>query len=264
MKFLKVAKNSGSGFKFEVSNPYSIFTHCYDDIMRHVNYSRWADFIIEILAREGVTEGNLLDIGCGTGKLIGFLEDRNFKIEGVDISSEMVEYATTGARKRGSKTEFFQGDMRDYRSDKKYDAVLSLHDSVNYLLYKEELNAFFATAESLLRLGGILVFDVSSRWNVIHNFAGRVFTEDKDDYSLIWRNRFNRFNCKFVSEIEFLLKDSGKTGKEVHEQRIYPHFYIKRLLKKQGAFRYIGRYRAMELRRKGAFGDNVTFVAEKL
>lgn len=264
MKFSKLSAEQTSGFEFESSKPYSIFSQCYDDIMRHVNYSRWADFILEILHKEGIAEGSLLDIGCGTGKLIGFLESSNFEIEGVDLSPSMVEYASQEAKSRGSKTEFHQGDMRHYKSDKKYDVVLSLHDSVNYLVNKQDVNAFFATASSLLRPGGLLIFDLSSRWNVVHNFAGKIFTEDKDDYSLIWKNKFNRFSCKFVSEIEFLLKDSGEAGKEVHEQRIYPHFYIKRLLKKQGAFHYLGRYKAMELRRQGALGDNVTFVTRKI
>jgi len=264
MKFSKTLEEQTSGFEFESIKPYSMFSQCYDDIMRHVNYNRWASFILEILEKEGISDGNLIDIGCGTGKLIRYLEGGSFNIEGVDISSAMVEYASREATLRGSKTKFYQGDMRNYKSDRKYDVVLSLHDSVNYLLDKKDIIDFFATANSLLRPGGILIFDLSSRWNVIHNFAGKIFTEDKENYSLIWKNRFNRFTCKFVSEIEFLLKDSGKAGKEVHEQRIYPHFYVKRLLKKQGVFRYLGRYKAMELRRQGALGDNVTFVVKKI
>ena len=46
---------------------YTSFAEVYDQFMDNVPYREWADFLQEILQKEGINDGLVLDLGCGTG-----------------------------------------------------------------------------------------------------------------------------------------------------------------------------------------------------
>lgn len=78
--------------------------------------------LIEIYAKYGISEGEVLDIGCGTGKLKEYLGD-GFTYKGIDISPAMIEIA----KKRGF--EGFIGPVEDVIStlgDKSVDHITAL------------------------------------------------------------------------------------------------------------------------------------------
>lgn len=52
--------------------------------------------LLETYQKHGIIEGNILDVGCGTGKLREYLGD-SFNYQGIDISPAMIEEA----KKRG-------------------------------------------------------------------------------------------------------------------------------------------------------------------
>ncbi len=78
--------------------------------------------LLETYQKYGITEGTLLDIGCGTGKLKKYLGD-SFTYEGIDISPAMIEEA----KKRG-----FEGhigaveDVIETFRDKSVDHIIAL------------------------------------------------------------------------------------------------------------------------------------------
>ena len=74
-----------------------------------------------------------------------------FTITGVDISPNMLK----NARKLNPQAKYIRGDMRTVRLKKQFDAVV-LHDSVNYMLTRNDLKAVFKTAYLHLKPGGIL------------------------------------------------------------------------------------------------------------
>ena len=45
---------------------YGRFAGVYDVFMDNVNYREWADYIIETLAQDGIRDGLVLELGCGT------------------------------------------------------------------------------------------------------------------------------------------------------------------------------------------------------
>lgn len=78
--------------------------------------------LIETYANHGITDGEILDIGCGTGKLKEYLGD-GFTYKGIDISPAMVELA----KKRGF--EGFVGPAEDVIAtlpDKSVDHITAL------------------------------------------------------------------------------------------------------------------------------------------
>lgn len=48
---------------------YSGFAAVYDLFMDNIPYGEWTDYVMELLKEEGITQGILLDLGCGTGSV---------------------------------------------------------------------------------------------------------------------------------------------------------------------------------------------------
>ena len=78
--------------------------------------------LLETYQKYGITEGIILDVGCGTGKLREYLGD-SFTYKGIDISPMMIEEA----KKRGF--EGFVGPVEDVietLADKSVDHITAL------------------------------------------------------------------------------------------------------------------------------------------
>ena len=72
---------------------YSDFASVYDTFMDETPYEEWADFLHGLLTEDGIEEGLVLDLGCGTGNFLKKLEKRFEKLVGIDISKDMIEVA---------------------------------------------------------------------------------------------------------------------------------------------------------------------------
>ena len=72
---------------------YENFARVYDELMDNVPYEEWADFILAILKKNKITDGLVLELGCGTGKLMSLLGNAGFDMIGVDNSVDMLQIA---------------------------------------------------------------------------------------------------------------------------------------------------------------------------
>ena len=93
----------------------------------------------------------LLNLGCGGGHHDYTLK-KHFEVTGVDVSEAMLELA----KRLNPEVTYYLDDMRTAQLSKNFDAV-TIFDSINYMLTKEELLAAFKTAFKHLKAGGILL-----------------------------------------------------------------------------------------------------------
>lgn len=70
---------------------YTSFASVYDTFMDNIPYEEWAEYLSGLLAEYEVTDGIVLDLGCGTGTLTELMAARGFDMIGVDYSEEMLE-----------------------------------------------------------------------------------------------------------------------------------------------------------------------------
>ena len=75
------------------ASPYSKLALIYDDIMSHVDYRRWAQYISAIIERYNKETNTILDIACGTGSLLLELYREKYQLIGFDFSFDMVKKA---------------------------------------------------------------------------------------------------------------------------------------------------------------------------
>ena len=69
---------------------YTGFAAVYDTFMDNVPYEEWCGYIKSLLTEQGVKEGLVLDLGCGTGSLTELLSAAGYDMIGVDASEEML------------------------------------------------------------------------------------------------------------------------------------------------------------------------------
>ena len=118
---------------------YSGFAQVYDLFMDNIPYEEWSEYVISLLREYGVKDGLLLDLGCGTGTLTRLLADRGYDMIGLDISEEMLQIALEREAAELKNILYLPQDMREFELFGTVRAVVSICDSMNYLLAEEEL-----------------------------------------------------------------------------------------------------------------------------
>jgi SAM-dependent methyltransferase len=143
-----------------MSQVFDAYAAYYDLLYRDKNYAEEAGYVQSLLARHGMREGKLLELGCGTGKHAEQLARLGYSIRGIDLSAPMVEQAQARVpADLRHKLSFDVGDAREVRLSSQFDAVISLFHVASYQSTNEDLAALFATAAAHLRNGGLFVFD---------------------------------------------------------------------------------------------------------
>ena len=92
---------------------YTGFAAVYDTFMDNVPYEEWCGYIKSLLTEQGVKEGLVLDLGCGTGSLTELLSAAGYDMIGVDASEEMLELAYEKKAASGSDILYLCQDMRE-------------------------------------------------------------------------------------------------------------------------------------------------------
>ena len=67
-----------------------------------------------VIALSGVTDGTLLDLGCGPGRHAVPFAQRGFRVTAVDLSAFHLGKARDRAAAAGVSIEFVAGDMREF------------------------------------------------------------------------------------------------------------------------------------------------------
>ena len=93
---------------------YSGFAKVYDLFMDNIPYKEWTDYVKELLSEEGVKEGILLDLGCGTGSVTELLAEAGFDMIGIDNSEEMLDIAIEKRDQSGLDILYLLQDMREF------------------------------------------------------------------------------------------------------------------------------------------------------
>lgn len=72
---------------------YESFARVYDLFMDNIPYEEWCGYLHTLLEKYDVTDGLVLELGCGTGTMTELLADCGYDMIGVDNSADMLEIA---------------------------------------------------------------------------------------------------------------------------------------------------------------------------
>lgn len=217
---------------------YTSFAEVYDQFMDNVPYQEWADFLQEILQEEGVCDGLVLDLGCGTGSMTEELAHRGYDMIGVDNSEEMLEIAMEKRQKSGADILYLLQDMQEFELYGTVRAVVSVCDSINYVTKADELEEVFRLVNNYLDPGGILLFDFNTEYKYREVLGDRTIAENREDSSFIWDNYYYEKEKMNEYELTLFIKEDHSQMyhkyQETHFQKGYTLEEMKDLLKKSG------------------------------
>lgn len=114
-------------------------------------------FFKELLDDNGVE--TVLDCFCGTGFHLAMLAGMGYAVEGIDISTEMIEKARQNLNERGVKAPVWKCDVKELISyvDQKYDCVISMGNSLPHEFGDENLSKALGNMHEALNDDGICI-----------------------------------------------------------------------------------------------------------
>lgn len=216
---------------------YTSFARVYDTFMDNIPYQEWAGYLVGLLREYGIREGLVLDLGCGTGSMTERLADSGYDMIGADNSEEMLEIAMEKRIASGHEILYLLQDMREFELYGTVRAVVSVCDSLNYIIEEEELLQVFRLVNNYLDPGGLFVFDLNTVYKYEVLLGEKTIAEDREEGSFIWENEYDSKTGLNVYELSlFLPREDGLYEKyeEEHLQRAYSLETIQRLLSVAG------------------------------
>jgi SAM-dependent methyltransferase len=129
----------------------------------------------DFVNRHCPTPGRLLDLGCGTGRVLVPLAQRGHRVLGVDLSEEMLKVAGQKGAAAGANVQLLKANIveLDCLADGCFDCVLCLFSTLGMVAGPEHRRRVVTHAARLLRPGGVFVLHVHNRWYNFWDRAGR-------------------------------------------------------------------------------------------
>lgn len=216
---------------------YSSFAATYDTFMDNCPYAEWAAYLTGILKEYEIKDGLLLDLGCGTGSMTELLAAVGFDMIGIDYSEEMLEIAMDKCIKTGYDILYLLQDMREFELYGTVRAIISVCDSMNYIMEEEEVKEIFRLANNYLDPGGIFIFDFNTEYKYREVLGDRTIAESRDDCSFIWDNYY--YVDEEVNEYELTLfireeESLYRRYQEMHYQKAYTQDKLRVLAEEAG------------------------------
>lgn len=251
---------------------YGDFAKVYDIFMDEVPYDKWCDFIVSTFEKYNVPKELILDLGCGTGNLTRMLANRGYSMIGVDSSWEMLsiakeyeddlekdfndweeafdelegkaligdEFITDGELtydENSSNILYLLQDMREFELYGTVRAVVSVCDSINYLVTDEDVLECFKLVNNYLDPDGIFIFDFNTKYKYSEVIGDSIIAENREECSFIWENfydeatRINEYDLTIFTKTEDGLYEKSV---ETHYQKGYTLDEMTALVKAAG------------------------------
>lgn len=205
---------------------YTSFATYYDAMMHDVDYDLWAARLNALLcmALPERASATVTDCACGTGALTVRLAALGYRMTGMDLSEDMLREAQIKSQQHGLHIPFVRMDMRQLSLHRPQDAIVCACDGVNYLTSRSSLLSFFRAANTNLRAGGVLLFDVSTRYKLSEVIGGNCYGEDLPTCTYLWRNAYDPESKLLEMRLHvFVPQQDGRYTRfdEVHIQRAH-------------------------------------------
>lgn len=230
---------------------YTDFAQVYDELMDDTPYGEWCGFLMKLFRKYGVDDvsknngcilksgdevkqnlsqerNSILDLGCGTGTLTELLARRGYDMIGVDNAQEMLQIAMEKREASGLPILYLLQDMREFELYGTVGAVVSVCDSLNYLLVEEDIVRTFRQVNNYLYPQGIFVFDFNTVYKYATVIGDATIAENREDCSFIWENYYHEEQEINEYDLTVFVAAGGQAQdalfrrfQEVHYQRGY-------------------------------------------
>lgn len=254
--------------------PYSLVAEFYDHLMRHVNYERWASYVISLFhladdfqpraARSPMKVARVLELACGTGRMLVELARAGFTVMGSDRSAAMLRVAHQRLERDGWQATLWCGDMREVAAIVEVDAAICLYDSINYCLTPEDLQCVFKSVAQFVRQGGLFIFDICTHYNCRKNFSNYAERDTTSEFSYVRHAYYKPYKKLQFNDFKIIDETNrGQAYSERHVQRVYSIQEMCEQFMSSGLWEEVGRFSGMSHRPGQERAERVHFVLKR-
>ena len=156
-------------------------------------------------------------------------------------------------------------DIRSFELYGTTAAIVSVCDTLNYLLTKEDLRKTFSLVNNYLDREGVFCFDMKTRSYYEKVLGNRVRVEDYEDATLIWDNAYDAKSGRNEYRLTMFLKDESEfytRQDELHVQMAYDLDEIRELLAESG-MTFVAAYDAYTERPATEASERIVIIAKE-
>ncbi|MFB0557373.1 MAG: class I SAM-dependent methyltransferase [Dehalococcoidia bacterium] len=143
----------------------------YDELyVKPEQYQKEAQQVVVFSQQYLQSGGNtLLDVACGTGGHIKYLQD-HFQVSGVDLSESMLGVA----RKKFPHLPLYHGNMVDFSLDKQFDIIICMYGSIGIVKTYANLKLTLQNMVRHLLPGGLVII---VPWSTTESFKEKIVVD---------------------------------------------------------------------------------------
>jgi len=217
--------------------PFSEYAAVYDLIYQDKDYPGEAQFVARLLDRclgKPTEQAEVLDVACGTGRHAQELARLGYRVEGSDLSADMVAVARERTKSLGLSIDFHNESFQSCdRIGRKYDVVIAMFSAIGYLTDYSDLERSLKNIHGLLRDGGVFVFDFWNGNAVVKDYSPtRVRRAEKGDQAVIRTSNTSLDTTSQITTInfDFILLKAGNIVREFSEVHPIRYFFPQEMM----------------------------------
>lgn len=223
---------------------YTGFAAVYDEFMEEIPYDDVCTYLVSLLSEDGIRDGLVLELGCGTGEMTLRLSHAGYDMIGVDASDEMLMEARE--KLAGEDILYLLQDMREFELYGTIRAVVAVTDTMNYLTDRADFVQVLKLVNNYLDPEGLFLFDLKTKHFYEDVLADATFADHREDADLIWENSYDPESC--LNEYAITIFSKCRDGRyereeEFHYQRAYLLEEVKAMAEEAGLV-WVKAYRA--------------------
>ena len=215
----------------------------YDSVPLYAARQDVGFYLEEAKRARGAGWGNVLEVGCGTGRILLPIARAGIPITGIDGSQQMLARCRAKLSGVGQRVTLAQHDMRDFDLGERFALIIAPFRVVQHLTTIDDQLQFLATVSRHLAPGGRgrLIFDVINPSFDVLVSADGVEREDTPEQRLpdgrTLRRTYRIARVRWmdqVSEAELVYYVDGKRYEQAFEMRWYLAAELRNLLARAG------------------------------
>ena len=183
----------------------------YELISDGIDHSKEIDFWVRRIEEAG---DPVLELGCGTGRVLVPLLERGFEIVGIDISEDMLARCLATCEAKGLQAELHEQSMLEFDLSRQFSLIFLASGGLSLFISDQDIQATFERVMAHLKPGGLFIFEFEplppdNNKDANDSIWGRWdgdWVKGPNDVVIAWRRRVKYNRTTYVWESLFIVE----------------------------------------------------------